>query len=1255
MYVGARVWLARLLLQLPTSEITEGLSELHTATDLVHDTLTLSYYNSNLLLLTQIFIDRHPPRMAAAQLLILVSSVAVSLLFTVQQCMSDRSFQPESIMNTSYRYVMPSRSHLPCNGSEPCLTLEEYATNSGTYFVSDTIFYFYPGKHQLNTSLELCDIHHLHFQAMNYGTVNITFDELVNITWINCTDVSLSSINFYVAENFTHLFLFDSTSAIGLLNIAIISNMNRVGCSAILIKDGEANLVNSSFIGISGIYGSALAVYRSNVTFTGNSMFGHNQGFVGGAILSVNSSLIFTGSNTFVNNTVPYRLYADPDTALCTYSEHYGRGQGGAIMSLCSPLDHPESKRNCSFLKISGNSTFANNQALGGGAIVAHLSSLTFEGLVEFVNNSVIHYGGALLIFGPSEVMFMVERVSFSNNTSTGYGGALLINNAAVFFDGTDESQSSTEFIGNSAGHEFNTCSGGAIRCQSCTLFFKSSIIFTENTADRGGAISITNDDGSSWAVLTMYTNFTLYFIRNHADIVGGALQVDDTYVCYLSPRCFFSFVTPLHNYSIENASLVFINNSAGQEGSVLYGGELNKCLVHSGNNSNCNTHSKQVDSKNAMETFMNKSHITSEGNVSDISSLTVQICLCNEHHVQSCSFRGLSMTDGLYVYPGQLFNVTVVGLGQGNHSIPSRIMTRINDDSLTLSPAIQWINSKCTTLYYRAYFSESDADRLTLAAWFYLYHDNPCQSLVDGISIHLSFKFCPPGFVLHNKICDCDERLKKLTQNCYIDNLSVEHNRNNFWISLDNNRTGLLLTRFGCPLDFCKIPPTNVSLDDPNSQSLCDFNHSGILCGSCMESLSLALGSLHCIACNNFYILLVVPFALAGVALVAIILLLRLTVDVGTINGLLFFANIIQANRQAFFPRSINFFSVFISWLNLDLGIETCFYDGLTFYQYSWLQFLFPFYIWFLISLIIVVSHCSLTVAKYLGNFNPVAVLATLLLMSYGKILQAIITPLSWGYLTHMYTDAVEHHCAIWLYDGNIGFFMDPGHIVLAVFAILMLLCLFLPYTFILLFGHYLQAWSHQINLFSWINKIKPFIDAYHAPYRSNGRHWTGLLLVTRGGLFITFAVNAVGSDSFNILAISSVATALLSIKGRVYENRYIDALESSFLLNLSIFSVATFYVRETNLGNASQALLSGLSVGVAFVTFLGIILFHIFRQLKRVKIWKEGTCFKANERPFVENRNDRPGGPQKCELEFTCSAAKFRESLLESNYGTY
>ena len=71
----------------------------------------------------------------------------------------------------------------------------------------------------------------------------------------------------------------------------------------------------------------------------------------------------------------------------------------------------------------------------------------------------------------------------------------------------------------------------------------------------------------------------------------------------------------------------------------------------------------------------------------------------------------------------------------------------------------------------------------------------------------------------------------------------------------------------------------------------------------------------------------------MAGVSLVAIIFLLRLTVSVGTLNGLFFYANIIQANHQAYFPRAtMNFLTTVtvISWLNLDLGIEIYFYDGM-------------------------------------------------------------------------------------------------------------------------------------------------------------------------------------------------------------------------------------------------------------------------------------------------------------------------------------
>ena len=293
----------------------------------------------------------------------------------------------------------------------------------------------------------------------------------------------------------------------------------------------------------------------------------------------------------------------------------------------------------------------------------------------------------------------------------------------------------------------------------------------------------------------------------------------------------------------------------------------------------------------------------------------------------------------------------------------------------------------------------------------------------------------------------------------------------------------------------------------------------------------------------------------------------------------------------------------MFIAWLNLDFGIvnESCFLPGMDIYVYSWIQFLFPFYIWFLIVVIIVVCRYSKKASKMLGQ-NPVTVLATLLFVSYGKILNAIVTPLSKTQLNVLSNETSIR--AVWLYDGSIEFFKTPKHIVLGLFASLTLILLFLPYTFILLFGHWLLVFSDKW-CFSWLNKIKPFMDAHYAPYRREARYWIGLSLLARLSLLLTVALNAVGSESVSILVISSVTSGLLAIKGRVYEKHYNDLLESSFILNLCILSIMTFYLKEES-QELHQLAVSNASIGISFVTFLGILLFHSYLQLKSTRVWK-------------------------------------------------
>ena len=240
-------------------------------------------------------------------------------------------------------------------------------------------------------------------------------------------------------------------------------------------------------------------------------------------------------------------------------------------------------------------------------------------------------------------------------------------------------------------------------------------------------------------------------------------------------------------------------------------------------------------------------------------------------------------------------------------------------------------------------------------------------------------------------------------------------------------------------------------------------------------------------------------------------------------------------------------------------------------------------------IGLIILVSHYSPRFARLLGN-NPVSILATLILLSYTKILRTLITAL---YITYLEYPTLKK--MVWLCDANIDY-LSGKHIPLFLVAVLVFLFLFLPYTLLLLFSQYLQAISH-LRLFSWVNsaRLKPFIDSYHAPYKAKHRYWPGLLFLLHFTLLLVFAFNIQEELSINLLAIL-VGTGILVVwawvSGGVYRNWCADALEGSFALNLTILAAATYHV---NLLGGSQLAVGYTSVSIAFATFIGILAFQL------------------------------------------------------------
>ena len=1007
------------------------------------------------------------------------------------------------------------------------------------------------------------------------------------------TDISLIFIG---TNNFTH-------------NSAGIGGAVLVADNGVLTFNGTNNFFNNSANNGSAIY----AVTDISLIFIGTNNFTHNSaGIDGGAVLiAYNGVLTFNGTNNFFNNSANNggAIYAVTDISLIfigtnNFTHNSAGIDGGAVLIAYNGV-----------LTFNGTNNFFNNSANNGGAIYAVTDiSLIFIGTNNFTYNSAGIDGGAVLIADNGVLTFNGTNNFFNNSANNG-GAILAVLHASSCFTGT------SSFSSNSA------MQGGAISANSYnTLTFNGNISFTNNghyiRDSHGGAMHLAID--STFFVLP-HTN--VYWENNYANL-GGAIYVltanpfiscKMTQIATFIPRekCFFQL--PSQNLSSGlDVQFIFKNNSADAAGSVLYGGAIDNCCLD------------PYDFCDSGPAFDKLVQYEADNTASSISSDPFRICLCNLNNRPNCS----QSMQTLSVYPGETFKVSAVAVGQRNGIVPSAVRSHTDKGRLASSQYIQQTTKMCTTFNYTV-FSQEDVS-------LELYPDGPCSTVSAKLFLKLSIsQSCPPGFSLENSSmsCVCDQTLQKYTNNCNITNglgRITRESDDTFWAGYD----GTLTVHPQCPIDNCVSHAVNFPLNNTDMQ--CAYNRSGMLCGACKDEYSLVLGTSHCKQCTNYHLYLVIPFALMGVALVFLLLACKLTVATGTLSGLVFYANIVGDNRTIFLP--VESLSVFIAWLNLDFGIETCFYNGMDAYSKTWLQFVFPVYIWVLVGLMILVSRYSQWFANLLGN-NPVSVLATLILLSYTKILRTLITTV---YFTHL--EYPTYNRSVWFYDANIDYIIGK-HIPLFLVAVLVFLFLFLPYTLLLLFGQWLQAISH-LRLFSWVNsaRLKPFTDAYHAPYKAKHRYWPGLLLVLRSVLLLVFALNPQQDPNINLLAIL-VGAGILQlwawVSGGVYKNWCLDALEGSFTLNLTILSATTYYV---NCSGGNQLAVGYTSVTIALATFIGILCYHIFQQLRHTKLWKKVPKLnlelkkKLNTKQTGNNLNNPINDPTE-----SVSLNQLREPWLE------
>ena len=124
-------------------------------------------------------------------------------------------------------------------------------------------------------------------------------------------------------------------------------------------------------------------------------------------------------------------------------------------------------------------------------------------------------------------------------------------------------------------------------------------------------------------------------------------------------------------------------------------------------------------------------------------------------------------------------------------------------------------------------------------------------------------------------------------------------------------------------------------------------------------------------------------------------------------------------------------------------------------------------------------------------------------------------------------------------------------------------------------------------------------------------------------------FACNTQADPSTNLLSISSVAfglTVVTHYTGAVYRKLYADFLETSFIVNLGILAIATLAVVPVK-----QAAVVYTSVGVAFATFIGVVLYHTYFQVwpklqKRIHHLRDHEELEFLNHISYEEENNEP-----------------------------
>ena len=1153
--------------------------------------------------------------------------------------------------------LMASYTVIPDNGYYPnatclhCHNLQYYLQNSSKYFTSNIQLLLLPGIHYLYTDFIIENVHNVSIIGRNSNMSSvIQCNFLVGIKMKNITNLSIENITIKNCQTNSAAVIITECNCVKLLYLKIyhLSYQHR-------------RIHGTSLLG----YNMMGNMYFSHITCDEQLRFYYNKSNVTGTdhVISLEYySIMHVENFTQTDYAIHVELSDFPNSIMFQISNTNIKSYFVEVKSKCTVKCNTIVFTNCQFddlnYKIKPwqlslltttnvnvyfiNCHFANHYrdiligVTGGETVV--ISYCTFR-------HNTIYYG--LISTGVTLSNLTIEHCEFCDNT-----GTIIYNFARSGFRNFNCDKIVTIFIKNTTflTNKFSkstdieslisfSCSRlllmGAVRFHrnnidfvtllskmlqnslikvyKTTITLNGYIEFSQNTV--GSLIQYDNCVKEECFTMNVTGNTTLFITKNTVGTYFRS-ELDDHFFAknLYHPSCFFQYLKS--NTTDTNYLITFNKNFVNIWFSLFI--IFTKLLVKMTTTNNLNmelpiTHCYWLPYSAFNTTIpldVNEKYVKFINNSESLPQMNTKklLCYCIDDVNYDCYKDDLG-----YLYPGQTATLSFCYPEYSTTSNYVEVSVDLSINGTHFTPCvvhnskelIQFTSKKCTRLQYTIAFSI----------------DNWCELFLKIPFIHSRYMEynvfyvrqlpCPLGFIKTDGICQCYPSFSQFgITDCNINNQTILRPANS-WISATSQ--GNYYISLHCPFHYCIMLPFHLNLSTPDLQ--CQFNRSGVLCGHCQVGLSTVFGSPDCQHCSNVYLLLTIPIAIAGIVLVLLLFVLNLTVTDGTINAFILYANIISVNGTIFPYNGSRFAYVFISLANLDLGIKTCFYNGMDDYAKMWLQLAFPFYLIFIATLLIIASRYSHRIQKITAH-RALPVLATLFLLSYTKILRIIsIVLFFYSPITHLPSKHTTH---VWSIDANVTLFGVQFTLLFVVCLILFLILI--PFNIILFF-------TKTFSRFNIVTKFKPLLDAYQGPYKIELYYWTGLQLMLRT---VFFGLSSLDSKiNFTTGLIILGITNVIHAYSKPFKSNLKNHQESLFIINLlSLYTFALSFGQNEINKISVDILISLAAVQFTLIVFYHILVYAHGGTIQQTAMSMLHTLYRWMDRFFKK--------PQECNQQF-------------------